>query len=126
MADDKKAAAEDADPGALREWVARARAISALLAFGLAYIVATRAGVPTADAIIRGIIAAAIFSTFLIPYFPKIMLAAVIKIPCMVLIAAGLLCGVFRLLRRAMQLLHGDAGVIGQVTLPEAMRPHHV
>lgn len=63
MADDKKKeSSEDADPTALRDWVARARAISALLAFGLAYIVATRAGVPTADAIIRGVIAAAIFS----------------------------------------------------------------
>lgn len=62
MADEKKESAEAADPAALRDWVARARAISALLAFGLAYIVATRAGVPTADAIIRGVIAAAIFS----------------------------------------------------------------
>ena len=62
MAADTKTDAADADPAALRDWVARARAISALLAFGLAYIVATRAGVPTADAIIRGVIAAAIFS----------------------------------------------------------------
>lgn len=56
------AADGEPDPAALRDWVTRARGISALLAFGLAYIVATRAGVPTADAIIRGVIAAAIFS----------------------------------------------------------------
>ena len=45
-------------------------------------------------------IAAAITSTFIMPYFPKVMMIPVITIPCMIIVALGFLCGVSRLFRR--------------------------
>jgi hypothetical protein len=45
-------------------------------------------------------IAAAIFTTFLIPYVPRLVVVPVIMYPCLVLIALGFLCALSRLLRR--------------------------
>ena len=45
-------------------------------------------------------IAAAILATFLIPYWPKVMLIPAIKFPALIFILLGLLCGVSRLVKR--------------------------
>ncbi|MBM3334804.1 hypothetical protein FJY63_09095, partial [Candidatus Sumerlaeota bacterium] len=45
-------------------------------------------------------VASAILATFLIPYVPRAMLLPVIKVPCLILTAAGSVCGVLRFLRR--------------------------
>ena len=45
-------------------------------------------------------VAAAIGASFIIPYFPELMLHPMMQYPAMAIVALGLLCGVSRLIRR--------------------------
>jgi formate/nitrite transporter FocA (FNT family) len=62
-AEAKKGATTESESSAgVGVWIARARAGSALLGFAIAFVVASRAGMPMVDAAIRGLIGAVIFS----------------------------------------------------------------
>ncbi len=63
MAKDAKPAkapktAKGGDPGAVGLWTQRARGIGLLLGFGIAYWISRGEGLPTSDAILRGVVGA--------------------------------------------------------------------
>ncbi|MCB0881000.1 MAG: hypothetical protein KDC33_02130 [Thermoleophilia bacterium] len=62
MAKEKKNAEETAPPGVIDLWTQRAKGIGLLAGFAVAFLVSYRAGLPWADATIRGVIGGLVMS----------------------------------------------------------------
>jgi len=65
MAGKEKAKAKDkggAEPSPMEEWVTRARGMGLIIGFVIAFMVCRNQGFPMADAILRGLVGAAVLS----------------------------------------------------------------